>query len=119
MIEIYTTYFSKLKNIPEDITPISISLYQPFPITSYNKLAPPESLLKEMKEGKLTITEYTERYVSEVLDKLSPGEVIKDLYDLSGFSEKIALVCYEKPPTFCHRHIVGAWLGDKWYKGEC
>ena len=42
-----------------------------------------------------------------VLDKES---VLKNLEKLAGGREEIALVCYEKPGDFCHRHIVADWL---------
>ena len=30
---------------------------------------------------------------------------------MSGGSN-VALVCYEKPSDFCHRHLVAGWLCD-------
>ena len=36
--------------------------------------------------------------------------VLKNLEKLAGGREEIALVCYEKPGDFCHRHIVADWL---------
>lgn len=26
--------------------------------------------------------------------------------------DRIILLCYEKPSSFCHRHLVAEWLGD-------
>lgn len=30
----------------------------------------------------------------------------------------IALICYEKPSDFCHRHLVAEWLNQNGYKCE-
>jgi uncharacterized protein (DUF488 family) len=30
----------------------------------------------------------------------------------------IALVCYEKPTDFCHRHLVADWLKEHGYECE-
>ena len=27
-------------------------------------------------------------------------------------SDTIALVCYEKPSDFCHRHLVAKWINE-------
>ncbi|KKM90780.1 hypothetical protein LCGC14_1235320, partial [marine sediment metagenome] len=43
-----------------------------------------------------------------VLDPLSPEEIYKELIDTYG--EDVTLLCYEKPPKFCHRHIVAHWF---------
>ena len=50
-----------------------------------------------------------------VLLELSKESVVKDLENiLSRHPEctEIALVCYEKPEDFCHRHILAAWLEE-------
>lgn len=52
---------------------------------------------------------YIEEYYKQVLSKLDPLKVYKDL----AYS---TLLCYEDSSEFCHRHIVAAWfnllLGD-------
>lgn len=46
---------------------------------------------------------YIEQYYIQVLSKLSPEEIYKEL-DYS------ILLCYEDNMEFCHRHIVAAWF---------
>ena len=29
---------------------------------------------------------------------------------------EIALICYEKPENFCHRHLVAEWLQEAGYQ---
>ena len=64
---------------------------------------------------------YTERFEKEILDKLNPEDVVKELLTLAGnfkgvnYSPEIVLVCYEKPTDFCHRHLVADWLNEYGY----
>ena len=52
---------------------------------------------------------YEEKYNETVLSKLNPNDVQFRLYELSN-RKNVVLLCYEKPETFCHRHIVAEWL---------
>lgn len=55
--------------------------------------------------------EYQERYQAEMLDKLDPERVVRELLGLAG--EKVpVLVCYEAPhkPDWCHRGLVSLWF---------
>jgi len=75
----------------------------------YSKLAPKLlfwSKWHEMKD-KVSFEEstifYIENYYNEVLSKLDPEEVYRDL-------NNSVLLCYEDSNEFCHRHIVAEWL---------
>ena len=46
---------------------------------------------------------YIEQYYQQVLSKLDPEKVYRDL-------DGSILLCYEDSNEFCHRHIVAAWL---------
>ncbi len=65
----------------------------------YKKLAPSWALVKIEDEK-----EYVRRYKYEVLDRLDPAQVLKEL------GEDAVLLCWEKPGEFCHRRIVAEWL---------
>lgn len=60
---------------------------------------------------------YTQKYTSTVLDSLIPISVVSDLKRMAE-DRDIALVCYEKPEDFCHRHLVAQWLRDAGYSVE-
>lgn len=49
-------------------------------------------------------------------------EVILDFSRMAhGFNDgenDIALICYEKPSDFCHRHLVSEWLNQNGFKCE-
>lgn len=107
---IYTSYFSRLKYIPEGFVPVSIALKSPVFYTGlrYEKLAPTYNILGIYKQDKNKDL-YTEVYSREVLSKLQVREVLSDLLNLTG-SYDICLMCYEKADDFCHRHLVREWL---------
>ncbi len=107
---IYTSYFARLKDLPEDCVPISISLYSPkwYHGLKYITLAPSPKILNKWKE-KHDERLYTVCFRFNILRLLNPKKVEKDLYKLSG-GRDVVLVCYEKFGDFCHRHLVTEWF---------
>ena len=78
---------------------------------TYSKLAPVRSFWKTWKSniGKISKEENTKYYIHEyyiqVLKKLNPKEVAKEL-------DNNILLCYEKDEQFCHRYLVAFWLEE-------
>lgn len=58
---------------------------------------------------------YIRCFDSQVLSALDPAQVVGDLVAMAA-GHDIALVCYEKPTDFCHRHLVADWLNKNGYK---
>ena len=111
-MKIYTTYFAKLKDLPEDIVPIAICGKAPkgWQGLSYPVLAPKKWWWFEWKENKHEDQDYYRAmYKETVLDPLIPLSVYQDLEKMGG-GKNVALVCYEKPDKFCHRQLVAEWL---------
>ena len=54
---------------------------------------------------------YIRKYTKEVLSRLNPEKVAKDL------DGKI-LLCYEKSDAFCHRHIFADWMKKNGFEVE-
>jgi len=111
-MKIYTSYYAKLRKLPENIIPISIALYTPkfYKGLVYKKLSPTANILSLYKtNGNKNMFE--ESFQKQVLSNLKYGDVINDLKLLSNDND-IALVCYEKSDDFCHRHIVAKWLSS-------
>lgn len=116
---IYTSYFAKLKSLPNNIIPISICAKVPswYEGLQYKKLAPKYDFFMKWKENHDN-DYYIKCFNEQVLNKLNVLTVIKDLIDLipqdliseHGLNKTICLVCYEKPSDFCHRHLVADWL---------
>lgn len=109
-MEIYTTYFAKVKDLPKDITPISICGKAPdgWDGLQYKTLAPKWGFFQEWKKNGDN-NYYIKHFKEEVLDKLDAYHEYCTLKAISP-TDKIALVCYEKPADFCHRHLVAEWL---------
>ena len=115
LMNIYTTYFSNIRNLPENIVPVSITAKPPkkWEGIEYKKLAPKYDILFEWKRTH-DDAQYSERYCNEILNHLDPKKVIDDLSKISTYNDgkDVALVCYETPRCFCHRHIVSRWLNQ-------
>lgn len=119
---IYTTYFAKLKKLPENIKPIAICAKPPVGYTGpiYRGLAPKYDFFAKYKING-NKEEFAENYVGQVLSTLNPVKVVTELYyqlEAAPNTCDIALVCFEKSTDFCHRHIVAAWLREAGYDCE-
>lgn len=114
----YTGYFAKIKTYEKaGLIPIAICGGIPkwYKGLWYKKLAPKWSFFNEWKNGtehKGDNDYYIQHFNNEVLDKLSVLQVIEDLQKIANTknTDKIILLCYEKPGDFCHRHLVADWL---------
>ena len=107
---IYTSYFAKLKSLPKTIQPISICGKAPdwYSGLQYKKLAPKYDFFKVWREIHDN-NYYIKCFNEQVLSKLDAFDVVTELYKLS-YGKDFALICYEKPDDFCHRHLVSEWL---------
>jgi hypothetical protein len=121
---IYTTYFAKLNKLPPHVIPISICGKAPdwYDGFQYKKLAPKYNFFMKWKENHDN-EYYTKCFQEQVLDKLDARQVLYELDDIlvsctldddyvgnPSVVPKMALVCYEKPEDFCHRHLVADWF---------
>ncbi|MCL1826791.1 MAG: DUF488 domain-containing protein [Candidatus Cloacimonetes bacterium] len=111
-MKIYTSYFAKLRKIPDDIVPISICLKPPFWFKGwqYKVLSPNVDIFTEQKANPNPQL-YTVRFYAEVLDLLEKQKVLQDL-ETFGAGQPVVLLCWEKSTSFCHRHLVAAWLNE-------
>lgn len=110
---IYTSYFPKVKELEaHNITPIAICLKIPswYSGLSFRALAPKPYFFGKWKETHDN-DYYVAHYKADVLHGLDANDVVNKLKQLSAGSD-IALLCYEKPTDFCHRHLVAEWLNS-------
>jgi len=121
---IYTSYFAKLKSLPNHIIPISICAKAPnwYKGLQYKKLAPTYDILMKYKQDN-NKENYIKNFYEQILNKLNASKVVFDLGALADENETfypfdICLVCYEKPSDFCHRHLVSEWLNQHGFKCE-
>ena len=121
-MKIYTSYFANLKILEEhNIFPVSICNKVPsfFKNPNITSVAPTDTILYEYKNSQKTDEDkerYKTRYINEVISifRFHP-EYLTDL--LEYFSQQndnkdIALLCYERPEDFCHRHIFAEWFNE-------
>ena len=120
---IYTSCFAKIKKLENNnIIPISICGKAPewYKGLQYKKLAPKYRSFMEWKKNHDN-DYYVEHFQKEVLDMLNIKDVMRDLVNLlpdRSSRHDIALICYEKPYDFCHRHLVSDWLNENGFKCE-
>ena len=121
---IFTSYFAKIKKFPKNVIPVAISAIVPdwYKGLHYPKLAPKYDDLMKYKMDH-NEADYTKRFNDTTLCELRPATVLFRMQSMLnhelGVSEHffwddpdnhVALICYEKPSDFCHRHIVAEWL---------
>jgi hypothetical protein len=96
-----TSYFSSKLWHGKNAVAISRGIPKWYKGRAYKVLAPSWELIR-IKGTE----EYTRRYRNEVLNRLDPKKVYKDLGD------DAILLCWEKPGEFCHRRLVAKWLEE-------
>lgn len=103
---IYTSYFGNWRNFPKDMEIVSIARVPPkgFKGRTYDRLAPSPQLLEQYKTKLIDSTFFTKVFNS-YLATLNKTDILNELGD------NVILCCYEKKGDFCHRNLVGSWLG--------
>ena len=105
---IWTSCYSNMLFLPKSIVAISISRFPPKnwkgPVIL--ALAPFQEILLKYKEDH-DEKWYVEAF-SQQLALLDPQIAANSIH--SKYGDKVALLCYEKPNQFCHRHLVAEWL---------
>ena len=96
---ILTSNFKIAGHLPQAVA-ISLGVPRGWTGRRYTRLAPNCRLVKIMDP-----TIFTRLYRTEILDKLDPHKIIKDLG-----GDNFILICWEAPGEFCHRRVVAAWL---------
>lgn len=113
-MRICTSYFGKLKKLPQNYVPVAICGKMVFPYTGlrYTKLAPKIGFFSEWKKNHDN-DYYIKHFNVEVLSSLDKDTVRREIEEMVGkAAEAAVLMCYETPDKFCHRHLVAEWLGD-------
>lgn len=109
-MRIFTSYYGNLKALTKHgVLPISVSRITPkwakgSIVGEMHNVAPTYAMLS-MDEK-----EYTPKYMA-ILKKLSAYEIIKFIHGVAK-DKDVALLCYESPKDFCHRHLLGKWIKE-------
>ena len=75
-------------------------------------IAPTKDILCEYKANP-DKERYTKRYKEEVLCILKNPQIFVDGLIYCSNGGDVAMLCYEKPEDFCHRHILADFLNEK------
>ena len=109
---IYTGYFDRLSDYKEDgLTPVDIGGYSPpgYVGLRFRDLAPKKVWWQEWHDKNLSDDWYEEKYRKTVLNLLDPHETAGRIHALG---RNVVLLCREKPPQFCHRHLAAKWFRE-------
>ena len=96
---ILTSNFKIAGHLPQAVA-ISLGVPRGWRGTRCIVLAPPRPLIKIMDPKT-----FIPLYRAQVLDKLDPHKIIKDLG-----GDNFIMLCWEDPGVFCHRRVVAAWV---------
>ena len=109
-MNMFTSYFGNMKNIPQDYMCISIAKERPQNITKeYLAFLPRNNMINSYK---LTSDKdmFTLEYNHYILSKLDPFQVINDLVNMTKNAENIVLLGEEPPDVFSYRKLVANWF---------
>lgn len=120
---LYTTYFAKMNEIPEDCIKLIVTRYPPkwLDISEHKNtiiekhLSPFPPILAKYKT-----TGNWDEYVAEFTDQMDmvvTWNALKRVENMLKVGRDVCLICYEKDYTRCHRSILGRYfqgLGFEW-----
>lgn len=133
-MKIYTSYYGNIKKIKgQTMFFVNIAGYAPqwfknsnaYNFASIPELAPRKDWWQEWHikfsknpDSDESVKWYTEKYLSTVLYKMQPYEIVDRLRTIcSDDDATFILLCYETPDKFCHRQIVKEWFNQhEWSK---
>lgn len=115
---LYTSYFGNHREFPKGRTCISIARYTPgySDSISCTQLAPNPEHLARWKSNGMSTCEFAHLYLQQ-LQSISDN-CWDSLRKLANSQESVIFLCYERPESFCHRHILRAFLNNLGIKCE-
>lgn len=109
-MEIYTSYFGNLRYLRKAcIMPIGIARWKPrfYDGVSMFSVAPTRYMLSDACSQE----EYLKLY-DEILRSRGAQNILNEIESIAKGSN-VALLCYEKPSDFCHRHLLADFLNKE------
>ena len=120
--KLYTTYLSKMKNLPEGIVKAIIMRMPPISIQDIPgtvhipQLSPKIDVLKAYKVNN-DFEEFTEKFNEQMYTDPETMEYLNLLMEGLEHNE-VAIICCEKDPNVCHRSLIAKYLTSLGYKCE-
>ena len=109
-MEIYTSYFGNMKRLSAaGIMPIGIARWKPrfYEGTNMFSVAPTRYMLSDACGQE----EYVRLY-NEILKSRGAQNILNEIESIAK-GRNVALLCYEKPGDFCHRHLLADFLNKE------
>lgn len=119
-MKIYTSYYSKLKNMPEDAILMSVSRTEPKGVHvhfKWEEVAPTSEILYGYKKGTVSKEAYTAAYLDQLRQLYKAGRLSAFIDWAKKQDKPVILLCWEKPGDFCHRIILADAL-NKAFKAD-
>ena len=117
MGKIYTSHFGNLSKLEKKgIKPISIALFPPkwYDGDALLDLTPDLTIFTGYKENIITEERFKKFYKYKI-KQLGKERILKMIEDIAD-GQDVALICFEAPGGFCHRHILADYLDIEEYK---
>lgn len=117
---LYTTYFSKIKQIPDNVKKLIITRFPPkwFDVNKYpntyivKEFAPyAETLLQYKKDNNWNT--YVENFTKQMQEDEKMIVYLEKLESKLLDGKDYALICYERNYIYCHRYLIAKYLESK------
>ncbi|MBQ9253262.1 MAG: DUF488 family protein [Bacteroidales bacterium] len=109
-MKIYTSYFGNVKKLrTAGLVTIGIARWKPrfYEGLCMFSVAPTPYMLSDNCEHE----EYIALY-NDILQKRGAKSIVEEIEKLS-YGKDVALLCYESPEKFCHRHLLADFLNKE------
>lgn len=120
--KLYTTYLSKMKDVPDNTMKAIIMRFPPFieeneTIIHCPELSPSNELFGQYKKEK--DWDYFEiNFKKQMYEDKETVNMINVLIEALDNFNNVCLICCEKDNTFCHRRLIAEYLQSLGYEWE-
>lgn len=120
--KLYTTYLSKMKDLPEGIVKAIIMRMPPMSIQNIPntihvpELSPKVEVLKAYKANN-DFEVFREKFNEQMYTDEETMKYLNMLMEALDYNE-VAIICCEKDPNVCHRSLIANYLTSLGYKCE-
>lgn len=112
-MEIVTSYYHNMDNVLEQgYIPVCISITTPKWIHMHVEKCELLMPTWRMVDIKYDNARFESVYTEDVLAHITPKNIVDALSERFGDEAKVALLCWEAPSTFCHRHVARKWMNE-------
>lgn len=119
---LYLNYLANIHNTPEKaikylivrIPPKHFNFSQNPNVKHMPQLSPSQNLLYSYKKGKISFSQFKEKFRYEIENRYDMKKAIEKLVEDLNHGKNICLICYEENSNECHRKIIADFVKDKY-----